>query len=134
MPRVDASNAVRVEGLAKLNRDLGRIDRQLRNDSLKHLRVMAGKVRERARANAPKRTGKLAGSLRYSVSNRGAKVVSTHPAAAVHEYGRTISPRGVPIEIKRSFMVGRALAADREDIEQQLGDLLDGIARRNGFR
>lgn len=134
MPRADSEFAIRTEGLAKLNRDLGKISKDLRKDSLRELREIGKKVRSTARPLAPVRTGALARSYRYSATNRGASVRSALPYAPVIEYGRTISPKGVPIEFKESRPLGKAVQTHASDIEDQIGDLLDGIARRNGFR
>lgn len=131
--RGDREFAVRTQGLSKLQRSLGKIDKDLRRDSIRHLREVAKRVRGTGQGFAPVRTGALKGSFRYQAGNRGASVSSALPYAAVHEYGGTIAPRGVPIEIKRSRMLGRAVGEHAGDIEEQLGDLLDAIARRNGF-
>ena len=44
---------VNVPGLAKFQRDLGRIDRGLRTASTRHLRQIANRVRDSARGRAP---------------------------------------------------------------------------------
>lgn len=128
------ADPVRVKGLAELNRSLGKISKDLRKSSVAELRDIAKKVRDDARSNAPRRSGKLAASLRYSATNTGARVTSTLPQAPVHEYGGVIRPRGVPIRIKRSEFVGRAVRDNARGIEEQIGDLLERIARENGFR
>ena len=134
MARADSEFAVRTRGLAKLNRSFGKIDREMRKDSVRELREIAKKVRGTARGLAPVRTGKLAGSLRYSASNRGATIQSKLPQAAPLEYGGVIAPRGTPITLPRHRFVGRAIRQDARQIEEQLGDVFDRIARGEGFR
>ncbi len=132
--RADREFAIRTTGLGALNRSLNRISRESRRQSVGRLREIARRVRGTAQSKAPVQTGRLRGSLRYSASNRGAAITSTLPYAPVHEYGGTISPRGAPITIPERRFVGRAIQQDARRIEEQVGDLLDGIARRNGFR
>lgn len=132
--RGDTEFTVRTQGLGQLNRSLGRIDKELRKGSLREIREIAKKVRGTARGLTPVKTGKLQGSLRYSASNRGAAITSNLPYAGVAEYGGTISPKGVPITIKKSRMVGRAIQKDARSIEEQIGDVFDRVARGNGFR
>lgn len=130
----DTEFAVRTKGLGALNRSLGKIDKDMRKRSVGKLRDIAKKVRADARPLAPVKTGKLAGSFRYSASNRGASVSSNLPQAGVHEFGGTISPRGVPITIKRSRMLGRAVEKDTAHIERELEALFEQVARSAGFR
>lgn len=58
--------------------------------------------------------------IRNTIAARATGVISTHPAALVHEFGGTIEPRGVPIRIPRREMAARALAENLVSIEQQL--------------
>lgn len=131
--RGDTEFAVRVEGLSALNRDLGRINKDLQKASKAKLRLVAKQVRGTARGFAPRKTGRLAGSLRYSATAKGARVTSSLDYAPVHEYGGTISPAGGEIHIRRSRFVGRAVKQDADRIEHEIADLLDFIARRHGF-
>lgn len=134
MPRRDTEFAVRTQGLGALNRSLGRISKDLRKESIRHLRETAREVRDTAKPLTPVRTGKMAGSLRYQASARGASVSSAHPGAGVHEYGGVIAPRGTPITIQKSRMLGTAVQRETPRIEEDIGNLLDRIARQNGFR
>jgi len=132
--------AIRVEGLRELIRDLRRIDKELGRAATTHLRKIARETRDEAARRAP--VGKrqkparerLHRSYRYSVTQRGASVYTISPYGAVHEFGGTIKPRGVPITIPRRRMIYGAIDARREGIEEELGGLLDVIAATNGFR
>jgi phage gpG-like protein len=134
MPQRDRSVSVQIKGLGQLNRSLGRIDKRLKKESVAHIRAVARKVRDTARDKyTPKQTGALAKSLRYSAGAKGAAVTSNLPQAPVHEYGGTIAPRGAPITIPRSRMIGNAVDDHAENIADEVGDLLDRIARTEGF-
>lgn len=130
----DRSVGVQVRGLSQLNRSLGRIDKDLRRESLRHIREVARKARDTARDKyTPKLTSELAKSLRYSASNRGATLSSKLAQAGVHEWGGTIRPRGTPITIQRSRMLGQGIQDHTEDIDNQLKSILDRIAATEGF-
>lgn len=129
----DREFAVRTEGLGALNRSLGRISKDLKRESVRHLRGTAKEVRDTAKPLTPVKSGALQRSLRYQASTRSASVSSSLPYAGVHEFGGTVSPRGVPIAIPKSRMLGRAVQQETPRIEQELGNLLDRIARANGF-
>lgn len=134
----DWSLAVRGDGL----RDLRRVLRKANIDLDKGLAVAmrrTGKVvRDRARVNAPigpdrdPHRGALKRSLRYSVTQKKASIYSNDPKAPVHEYGGTIRPRGVPIQIPRRRYVGRAIKQSRREIDAMTEGLLDAIAEEFG--
>jgi len=134
MARADREFAVRTKGLGALNRSLGKISKDLKKESVGHLRSIAREVRDEAKPLTPVRSGALRSSLRYQASARGASVSSALPYAGLVEHGGTISPRGTPITFQSARMLGRAVQQNTDNIEEQLGDLLDQIGRRNGFR
>lgn len=130
----DQSVGVKVSGLSQLNRGFGKISKDLRRESLRHIREVTRRVRDTARDKYTRKlTGELAKSLRYSAANRGAAVSSNLPQAGPFEYGGVIRPRGVPILIPRDRMIGRAVEDHADDIEEQIGRLLDRIAATEGF-
>jgi phage gpG-like protein len=125
---------IRTENLAQLRRDLKRldplIDRELR-DSIKEA---ADKVAVTAGALAPRDSGALQQSIRPFVSGAKASVGSTLPYAGWLEFGGTIRPRGVPITIRGSGFVGRAVEDHADQIVEDIGDGIDRAARRAGWR
>lgn len=125
--------AVRIDGLAKLRRDL----RDLDKDALKELRLVlksaADEVAREASATAPRRTGNLARSYQPFTRGNVAGVRSKLPYAGVVEWGGTIRPRGVPIEFQRRQPIGRALERRQDQIIEKVADGIDDIARRNGW-
>ena len=134
MPKRDTEFSIRTKGLGDLNRALGKVDKDVRKDSVRKLREGAKGVRNTARPLTPVRRGVLQRSLRYSATNRGASVTSNLPQAPVHEYGGVIRPRGAPITIKKSRMLGTALQRERPKIEDAIERLVEQVIRREGFR
>lgn len=134
--------AVRTEGLTPLLRSLNKVNKGAGKEIKQGLREIAKKVRADAKPLAPKGTKplpanrkvRLAGSIRYSATTKGASVGSALPQAPVLEYGGTIRPRGVPIKIKPHKFLTRAVQKDTAHIEEELGRLFDDLARSSGFR
>lgn len=125
--------SLRVEGLAKLRRDLRAIDKDLGKSLTDHLRDLAKEVRDEARSRAPVKTGALQRSIKHSVRARGASIYSNTPYAGVQEWGGTIRPKGTPIEIQGRHFIYSAIYDHADHIKGQVEGLLDGIADRHGF-
>jgi len=125
--------SVKVDGLAKLRRDLKAIDKDLGKSLTDHLREIAKEVRDEARSRAPRKTGALASSIKHSVRARGASVYSNSPYANVQEWGGTIRPRGTPIEIRGRHFIYSAVDDHTDRVKAELERSLDVIADRNGF-
>lgn len=125
---------VEVKGLKELRRSLRGVDRGALREVQKVTKAGAQIVATEAKRNAPRRTGQLAGSLKATTQRTAGIVRSPLPYAKVHEYGGTIRPRGVPITIKRSAYVGRALDAKAEEVGRALAEGFDRLARANGWR
>lgn len=125
---------IRVEGLAELRRDFGRISKALQDDLRDELKKAAGIVSDEAIDIADRKglrdTGKLIKSIRPGTS--GAKAVIRANAkrkgytyGAVYEFGRGG---------KRAFL-RPALDAKSDAVVDALGDLLDNLAEKpGGFR
>ena len=124
---------VEVEGLAKLRRDLRRMQPAALKEIRGVLRDAAGVVAADAARNAPRLTGALAKSIRPGTSGNRAFVRSRLPYAGVHEYGGRISPQGTPISIKRSAFIARAIEAKQEQIVDELGDGIERVATKHGW-
>jgi hypothetical protein len=125
---------IRTEGLAELRRDLKRLDPLIDRELRDAIRDAADKVAVTAGALAPRRSGELAHSIRPFVSGAKASVGSSLPQAGWLEFGGTIRPRGVPITIKGSGFVGRAVEDHADQIVEDIGDGIDRAARRAGWR
>lgn len=142
MPPRNSEFTIRTEGLNALNRSLGKIDKELKRESVRHLRDTATKVAGTAGGFAPKGTRplppgrkvRLADSFKGAANQRGGSVYSNLPQAPVFEHGGTIAPKGAPITIRKAGMVEKAIQHDARDIAEAVGDLLDKIGYRHGFR
>jgi phage gpG-like protein len=126
--------AVRVEGLRELRRDARRMEPAVGKELRAVIKSAAHFVAEEARILAPRKTGKLAASIRATTSGDRGVVRSPLPYAGVQEYGGTIRPSGVPIHIKRHEFVARALDRQRDKVVDALGDGIERAARHNGWR
>jgi hypothetical protein len=125
---------VRTEGLAELRRDFKRLDPLIDKELADAIKEGAGKVATTAGALAPRgETGDLAHGFRAYVSGARASIGSTVPYAGVHEYGGTIAPRGVPITIRASHAVGRAIEDHAEEIVEDIAEGIDRAAYRAGW-
>jgi phage gpG-like protein len=126
-------DAVRIEGLAELRRDL----RKMQPDTLKEMRselkAAAVIVAVASRPLAARRSGTLAASFRPGTAGNTAFVRSRLPYAAVHEFGGTIRPKGAPITIKAQPAPTRALEAATDRIVDSIGDGIERVAGRNGW-
>ncbi len=128
------ADTVRVEGLADLRRDL----RKLAPDTLKEMRGVlkegAGIVAAAAGPLAARQTGRLAAGFRAGTAGNSAFVRNRVPYAGVQEFGGKIAPRGTPFQIKPHPAATRALELNAERIVDRVGDGIDRVAGRAGFR
>lgn len=121
-----------VLGASEMRRDLEALQIGL-GAKLTDLRREAAEILARqTAANAPYGPGPQSPRdnlphLRDTITSRASGVVSTHPAALVHEYGGTIEPRGVPIQIPRREMAARAVLTEGQRVEETLARSLDDL-------
>lgn len=135
MPLIDA---VRVEGLAQLNRSL----KALGSDMPKALRLAANEaasiVVEAARADVPRRSGRAAASIRASSTRTAARVTSGGKRAPYFpwlDYGGRVGRRKAS---RRPFIsdgryVYPAYREHREEFEQVLSDALARVIHDAGL-
>jgi hypothetical protein len=138
---VDQANGrVYVIGLARLRKDLRSFDKAANRALGIELRSAAGLIAAEANANAPGHdrdpdpSQTLKGSLRPFVSGTKVGVRSRLPYAAPLEWGGTISPRGAPINLKRSRFLGRAIHDQLEAFEDRLVDTIEAVAAKHGWK
>lgn len=128
------ADAVHIDGLADLRRDLRKMQPEARKEVTRALRAGAVVVAAAARPLAARRTGRLASGFRPGASGNTAFVRNPVPYAAVHEFGGTISPRGAPITIRPQPAVTRALDLSADAVVEKVGDGLDSVVSRHGWR
>lgn len=125
---------VHIEGLAEFRRDLRSIDRALPREVNQVIKSAVGRVAAEASRTAPRQSGTLAGSYRPFTRGNIAGVTSRLPYAPVIEYGGTIRPRGAEITFPRREVVTKAAAREADRVVDEIGDGVDGLARRHGWR
>lgn len=121
---------VYLEGLTDLRRVLKRADKNLDRDLARSIREIGKGVQAEVRTEARRfaDTGTLARSIRYSVRQKSASVYTNLDYGPVHEWGGTIRPRGVPIQIRRRQFMRAGVDNSRREIDKRLGRLLDDLA------
>jgi len=125
------AGAIRVEGLQKFRRSLRATDRDAAKAVQAVTKRAAGLVADEARSLAPRRSGRLAASIRATTAGAKGVVRSPLPYAKVHEYGGTIRPKGTPIMIKRSLYVHRAMDRKADDVLNELARGFERVVQRD---
>lgn len=125
--------AVHVKGLAEFRRDVKRVDAEVNKQLARDLREGAQETLEEGRAVAPRLTGKLAGSLRLSVTTRQVAIYSNLPYAGLLHWGGTIRPRGVPITFKRTEFLSDPVERNADKIAERVAESVEDAARATGW-
>lgn len=128
------ADAVRIEGLRDLQRDLKHLEPAARREVTRSLKQGAEVVARAAGPLTASRTGTLAGGFRASASMMRATVRSPVPYAGVQEVGGVIRPKGSPVRIKAHPAATLALERNEERIVDALGDAVMDAAARLGWR
>jgi phage gpG-like protein len=132
--------AIRVDGLADLRRDLKAIDKKLPRELNKAQRDALKSTAIEAAALAPRRSGRLAGSIRPFATARAAGLRSGLPYANVQHWGGTTGrgytgrPNSGSVRVNPTFFAFRAVRGDLEEIMEKMSDGIERVAKRHGFR
>lgn len=127
--------SIQVEGLAALQRALRRTGTGTDRLVKTRLRQLANRVRDRARASVEHKTGRsgdqppLAGSLKTSVTQKGASVYSDALHAGVQERGGRVGHGAVIPRASASAYMTKALAKSQADTEKELLAIGSSIER-----
>lgn len=132
------TGGVTIKNLGSFRRGLRKLDRDLDVGLGRYIREMARDVRDDARANTPvgrpdrraagqRKPGGLGKSIRHSVTQKRATLYSNEPDAPVHEFGGTIRPRGVPIQIQEVAMLRGAVAGRTDEVESHMTQMFDRL-------
>lgn len=119
--------SIAVEGLADLRRDLRAINSDLPGELRGALRDAADVVAGQARREAPRRTGRLAASIRPGTSGARAMVRSPLPYAGPIHWGWP--QQG----IRANPFIERAADAKAPAALEQLADSVEALSIRHGF-
>jgi len=131
--------AIQVEGLSAFRRALKSVSPEAEKEFRTALRTFGKRSLAKARTNSPVRTGALRKSIKLSVTQREAALYSNSPYAQAHEWGSKgasnsqVRPRGVPIEIPRSQMLGNAVYFYRNTLGYELANVMDKSAEKYGI-
>ena len=130
----DRGPGILVEGVKDLRRDLKALDKALPKELTKALKAAAEEVLPTARALAPKRSGRLAASLRASGAGNRASIRSRLPYANAVHWGTGTRPhRTGPHNIAPTKFVVRAIDQRSNDVVDRLGDEIEALAKRHGW-
>jgi len=125
--------AIKVEGLAEFRRDLRAIDRKLPRELNKAQREALKGTAQKAAQLAPKRSGRLAASIRPFATARAAGLRSPLIYANAQHWGGTVGPKKTSY-IRPTFFAFRAVRGDLDEIVDKLGDAVEAVARKHGFK
>ena len=118
---------VRVHGLRELRRDLKVIGATLPRELTKAQKGAGEVIASRARELAPRRSGRLAASIKVSAVGTKVSVKSSLPYAnPIHWGWRARGIVGTPF-------IWRAIDEKRDEYVDALGDAIEALARRHGF-
>jgi phage gpG-like protein len=129
-----SEDAVRIEGLAELRRDLRQSSPEVRRDVTRALKEGAKVVAVTAAPLTARQSGKLAGGWRPGAAGNSAFVRNRVPYAGVLEFGGRIAPKGTPFTIRAHPAGTRALQLRENQIVEAVGDAVEGAFARHGFR
>jgi HK97 gp10 family phage protein len=127
---------VHIVGLRELRAALRAIDPKLQREVNRALRDAVTPMASEARREAPKRRGVLARSVRAGATAKGAFIGARAPHAGIHEFGGTIRflTRRAQIRIKAQPYLRPAVSRGTDDAIDRIGDAIDELTARHGFR
>lgn len=128
------ADAVHIEGLAELRRDLRKMQPAARREVTRAMKPAAELVRKTAVPFTARRSGDLAGGWRAGAAGNKAYVRNRLPYAGVVEFGGTIRPKGAPVVIRAHPAATRALELKQEQIVDLVADAIDNVAQRHGWK
>lgn len=118
------------------NSHLREIQKETEKELGQELRRIGNEARDEIRGSTedPFLTGATRRSVKTSVRRKSqVSLFSTAPQAPVWHWGGTIRPRGAPIEFPRTEFVAGTVLELADEIDEEIGEAFDRIARRRGF-
>lgn len=137
MPSVSATlrrsggvSGVWVDGFEQLYRALRRIEGGISPELRSRLRAIGQIVREQASDNAPRQSGALAGSIKVSVTQKGASVYSTSEYGGTQNVGGWVKGRGPHVSrANASRYMSRAVDETRGEVKDEMDELVKWLLR-----
>jgi phage gpG-like protein len=109
------------------------MDKGLNREVSDALKGAASEVVTRASTLAPRRSGRLAGSLRPFAAGLKAGVRSPLPYANVVHWGGTIRPKGAPVHFRRRPFIEKAAEERADRVLEKVADNIEALATRHGW-
>lgn len=137
--------AIRTEGLGELRRGLKQIAPEANEQFTKELKGVATNIANIARRRTPQKSGRLASKIKPSVTQREMAIYIPSqgkggvPYARLQEWGSSglpssqVQPKGVPIKVRGSQMLGKAVYSQRDTIVRHVQWAFERVAKQNGF-
>lgn len=123
------ATGITTQGVRDLQRDLRAIDKALPRELNKGLRdALKDTVVPRAQADAPVRTGRLRASIKAGGTGSKLYVRSPLPYAGPIHWGWPAR------NIRANPFIQRAVEDRLDDVVDAMGDAVEELARRHGFR
>jgi HK97 gp10 family phage protein len=127
---------VRIDGLRELRRDLKAIDKKLPRELNQRLKKVAEPIRADAAIRAPRRTGRLAGSLKVRTSGSKVFIGSRLPYARIIHYGGRHPVFGNrerwAFQPPRPF-IEQAARGRAHQVENEIFDAVEDLMKKAGF-
>jgi phage gpG-like protein len=128
------ADAVRVEGLGDFIADVRSMQPHVRKEIPKALKEGAKLVQRTGRPYVARKSGGLAADWRIGGGGKAVYLRNRKPYAGVIEFGGAISPKGTQFQISAQPSMTRALDEKQEQIVDAVGDALEAVAVRHGWR
>jgi hypothetical protein len=128
---------VQVDGLRELRRDLKQIDRTLPRKLNAEIKRGAEPMRAEAARLAPKRTGRLAASLKVGTSGSRVRIYSRRSGASVVHWGGRhplFGNRNRWYTQQPNPFITRAVAHQAGRLERDIAHAVEALMRNAGFK
>lgn len=130
-------SSVRVDGLRELRRDLKQIDATLPRKLNAEIKRAAEPMRAEAARNAPRRTGRLAASLKVGTAGSKVRIYSKRDGASVIHWGGRhplFGNRQRFYAQKANPFIARAAERGAGSLERDLAHAVEALMRNAGFQ
>lgn len=131
------ADRVVIHGVRELRRDLKRVDKTLPRELNKRLKITLKPIVADAKRFATVRKGRIAKTIRPGTRGSAVFIGSKHPAAnIVHWGGRhpVFGNRQVWVQQNPRPFISWAIKGRGDDIERQVGDVVEDLMREAGFK
>lgn len=124
---------IRIEGLRELNKALREVDEALPKEMRSNLKAVADRVASKAAGRVPRRSGKLASSIRGLASQKSASIAegtARVPYAGSFEFGGW--PKGRPY-LKEGRVLFPTAQESEDEVVEAVTEAIEGLIRKAGL-